>query len=95
MSIDKTVLSIDSSALDRGRVLPEQISRKIRGCCEFLNSGDTVSAGETVAVPSGNAGVKLDGVGIGVDVKGIGLDSSTGKLAETLCECEDPDMIGV
>ena len=54
MSIDKTVLCIASSALDRGRVLPEQnIQKNSRMFANFLNSGDTVSAGETVAVPSG------------------------------------------
>ena len=95
MSIDNTVLCSASSALDRGRVLPEQISRKIRGCCGPLNSGDTGSDGETVAVPSGITGVKLDDGGIGVDGICVGMDSSTGKLPETLCDCINPDMMGV
>ena len=57
--------------------------------------GDTGSDGETVAVPSGITGVKLDDGGIGVDGICVGMDSSTGKLPETLCDCIDPDMMGV
>ena len=53
MSIDNTVLWSASSVLDRGLVLPAQTSRKTRGRCDGSQSGDTRSAGETVAVPSG------------------------------------------
>lgn len=66
MSIDKIVLCNANNALDRGRVLPEQTSRKIRGRCDETVAGDTGSASETGSVPSGRAGVKLDGAGVGV-----------------------------
>ena len=82
MSIDNTVLCNASSALDRGRVLPAQTSRKIRGRCDGAGSGDTVSAGETWAVPSGRAGMKLVGSGLGVfsivDVPKVSLMESIG-----------------
>ena len=94
MSIDSTVLCIASSALDRGRVLPEQISRKILGCCETDTSGDTCIAGDTVAVPSGRAGVKLDGVGSVVDAEDKVPLSPARGLCETLWESEAPGATG-
>ena len=60
-----------------------------------MNAGDTGSAGETAAVPSGNAGVKLAGGGVGVDGISVGSDSSECKTVEVLCNGEAASAIGV
>ena len=60
-----------------------------------MNSGDTGSVGETVAVPSGNAGVKLDDGGIGVDGTCVEVDASAVKLSETLGNGDGSCLMGV